>query len=74
MIGFFGNDDANPSPDDVNKIDAELIRCGVPHDFHRYDGAGHAFQNFTNEKNYREKQAEDAWAKELAFFKAKLTP
>lgn len=74
VIGFFGNEDANPSPDDVNKIDAELTRCGVPHEFHRYDGAGHAFQNFTNEKNYRERQAEDAWTKELAFFKAKLTP
>jgi carboxymethylenebutenolidase len=74
VIGFFGNEDANPSPVDVNKIDAELTRCGVPHDFHRYDGAGHAFQNFTNAKNYREAQAEDAWGKELAFFKTKLNP
>jgi carboxymethylenebutenolidase len=74
VIGFFGNEDANPSPDDVNAIDAELTKHRIPHEFHRYDGAGHAFQNFTNEKNYRERQAEDAWAKELAFFKAKLNP
>jgi carboxymethylenebutenolidase len=74
VIGFFGNEDQNPSPADVNTIDAELTKWKVPHEFHRYDGAGHAFQNFTNEKNYREKQAEDAWAKELAFFKAKLNP
>lgn len=72
VIGFFGNDDKNPSPDDVNKIDVEMTKHGVRHEFHRYDGAGHAFQNFTNETNYRERQAEDAWGKELAFFKKHL--
>ncbi len=35
-------------------------RHGVSHSFHRYDGAGHAFQNFFNDANYRESQAEDA--------------
>ena len=70
VIGFFGNDDQNPSPADVDTIDAEMTQLGIKHSFHRYDGAGHAFQNFANEKNYREKQAEDAWGKELAFFKS----
>jgi carboxymethylenebutenolidase len=72
VIGFFGNDDENPSPADVNRIDAELTKHKIPHVFHRYDGAGHAFQNFTNAERYRERQAEDAWAKELAFFKKYL--
>jgi carboxymethylenebutenolidase len=40
----------------------------VPHSFYRYDGAGHAFQNFPNEKQYRRQQSEDAWEKVLAFF------
>ena len=71
VVGFFGNDDTNPSADDVNKIDAEMTKQKVAHEFHRYDGAGHAFQNFTNER-YRERQAEDAWGKELAFFKKNL--
>ena len=69
VIGFFGNDDQNPSPADVDAIDAELTKHKVAHEFHRYDGAGHAFQNFTNAERYRERQAEDAWVKELAFFK-----
>ena len=47
LIGFFGNDDQNPSPDDVDKIDTELTQHVVRHVFHKYDGAGHAFQNFT---------------------------
>ena len=67
MIGFFGEDDANPSPADVDRIDAELTRHGKPHEFHRYTGAGHAFLNFTNAERFRPTQAEDAWQKLLAF-------
>lgn len=67
VIGFFGLDDTNPSPADVDRIDAELTRHGKAHDFHRYAGAGHAFLNFTNAERYRPEQAADAWAKLLAF-------
>ena len=67
VIGFFGRDDTNPSPADVDRIDAELTRHGKPHEFHRYDGAGHAFLNFANAERYRPDQAKDAWAKMLDF-------
>jgi carboxymethylenebutenolidase len=72
VIGFYGNDDQNPSPDDVNKIDAELTRLGIEHDFHRYDGAGHAFQNFMSDAQYREAAEKDSWAKTLDFLKRAL--
>ncbi|MDX1484769.1 MAG: dienelactone hydrolase family protein [Alphaproteobacteria bacterium] len=72
VIGFFGNDDQNPSPDDVDKIDAELTRLGIEHQFHRYDGAGHAFQNFLSEAQYREDAEKDSWAKTLDFLKRVL--
>jgi carboxymethylenebutenolidase len=72
LMGFFGNDDQNPSPDDIDKIDAELTRHGVRHVFHRYDGAGHAFQNFTAPERYREEAAKDAQAKLLVFLSAEL--
>ncbi len=68
VIGFFGNDDQNPSPDDVDRLDGLLKKHGKPHDFYRYEGAGHAFQNFTGKDRYREKQAEDAWSKVIPFF------
>ncbi len=68
VIGLFGNDDGNPAPADVDRLDEELTKHGVSHSFHRYDGAGHAFQNFLNDANYRESQAEDAWTKVTAFF------
>ncbi|MBI1942335.1 MAG: dienelactone hydrolase family protein [Betaproteobacteria bacterium] len=72
VIGFFGNEDTNPTPADVNDYDAALTAAGVEHVFHRYDGAGHAFQSFDNPERYRKEASEDAWAKVLGFFAAKL--
>lgn len=68
LLGFFGKDDKNPSPADMAEIDAELTRLGKKHEFHAYDGAGHAFQNFTDER-YRPDASEDAWRRYLAFFR-----
>ena len=68
MIGFFGAEDANPSPDDVNKIDAELTRLKKWHEFHTYLNAGHAFQNFWSPERYRERPSRGSWHEMLAFF------
>ncbi len=73
VLGIFGNDDGNPSPADVDDLDAALSAAGVAHHFHRYDGAGHGFQDFGDETRYREAAAADAWGKLLAFFAAELT-
>ena len=67
LMGIFGNEDGNPSPEDVNDLDAALSRAGVAHEFHRYDGAGHAFQDFTNAERYRKGPSDDAWDKVLGF-------
>ena len=71
VIGFFGAEDANPSPEDVRKIDAELTRLGKWHEFHTYLNAGHAFQNFVGER-YRERPARASWTEMLAFFTEQL--
>ena len=68
VIGFFGADDTNPSPDDRQKLDAELTRLNKWHEFHAYNGAGHAFQNFIAPERYRERAARASWAEMLAFF------
>jgi len=68
VTGFFGNEDTNPTPEDVNDYEAALKKAGVTYAFHRYDGAGHAFQSFNNPERYREAASEDAWGKALAFF------
>jgi carboxymethylenebutenolidase len=72
VVGFFGREDTNPSPADVDRIDAELTRFGKTHEFHRYEGAGHAFLNFTNAERYRPEPAKDAWAKMLRFLERQL--
>ena len=72
VIGFFGNEDSNPSPDDVEDYGAALSDAGISHEFHQYEGAGHAFQNFPAPERYREQASEDAWAKLLVFLKEKL--
>jgi carboxymethylenebutenolidase len=68
IIGFFGAEDTNPSPEDVKKIDAELTRLGKWHEFHMYNNAGHAFHNFTNAERYRERAARASWTELLALF------
>ena len=71
VIGFFGEDDANPSPEDVKKIDAELTKHGKPHEFHSYAGTGHSFQ-WKGTENYRAEAAGDSWEKLLAWFQKYL--
>jgi carboxymethylenebutenolidase len=67
VLGIFGNDDQGPSPDDVNDYEAALKDAGVPYDFHRYDGAGHGFQDFHDPERFRKAQSDDAWEKAIAF-------
>ena len=72
VLGVFGNDDQNPSPEDVADLDAALTAGNVKHEFHQYDGAGHGFQDFVNPDRYREKQGTDAWAKIRVFLEREL--
>jgi carboxymethylenebutenolidase len=72
IAGFFGREDKNPSPDDVERISQELKKHSIRHDFRIYDGAGHAFQNSSNPASYREEASEDAWRRLVPFLKAEL--
>ena len=74
MLGVFGFEDENPSPADVEKIDFELARLGKEHHFISYDGAGHAFLNFTRPAVYREEQAKEAWKACVDWLDQHLTP
>ena len=67
LLGLFGNDDENPNRDQVNRTEAVLKKLGKSYEFHRYDGAGHAFFNAARVA-YRPEQALDGWNKVFAFF------
>jgi carboxymethylenebutenolidase len=71
LIGIFGNDDPNPSPDQVNRTEAALKKLGKTYEFHRYDGAGHGFFA-VNRPAYRPEQATDGWKKVIAFLNKHL--
>ena len=71
VLGLFGEEDGNPNPADVAKLDAELIRLGKAHEFHSYPDAGHAFMN-EDRPSYRPEAARDAWAKCVAWFERHL--
>ncbi len=71
LLGLFGNEDPNPSPEQVNKIEEKLKAFGKDYEFHRYDGAAHAFFNYSRPA-YRLEQAEDGWRKVFAFLKKHL--
>lgn len=66
LLGIFGNDDHNPTADQVNRTEEVLKRLGKTYEFHRYDGAGHGFFA-VDRPAYRPEQAKDAWGKVFEF-------
>ena len=70
ILGVFGSQDGNPSPEDMAALDAELTRLGKPHEFHVYDAA-HDFQNFRSAR-YNEAAAEASWPVMVDFFRQRL--
>jgi carboxymethylenebutenolidase len=66
ILGHFGEEDENPSPADMRKLDGELTRFDKVHEFHSYPGAGHAFANLGSAK-YREQAAAASWPRTFDF-------
>ena len=64
--GHFGADDANPSAEDMGKLDTELNKSSKPHEFHSYSNAGHAFMDSTKE-SYRRQADDVCWPRTLEF-------
>jgi carboxymethylenebutenolidase len=71
LLGLFGNDDQYPTPAQVDELDEILTREGKPHEFHRYDGAGHAFFS-VDRPAYRPEAAVDGWERIEDFLNANL--
>lgn len=68
MLFHFGAMDGNPSVADRDKFDTELTRLGKAHEFYTYEGADHAFMDFTNPDRHHEQAAAAAWPRTIAFF------
>lgn len=70
VIGFFGNKDRSPSPEVVNKFEADMQAAGKKLIANKYD-AGHGFANPSNPV-FNKEAAADAHAKAVAFLKERM--
>jgi carboxymethylenebutenolidase len=67
LLGLFGVEDANPSPEQVAQIEAALKANGKTYEFHTFENAGHAF--FTVDRpNYRVDASREGWKLIWDFF------
>jgi carboxymethylenebutenolidase len=67
LLGLFGNEDAHPSPEQVDELEQILTAHGKSFELHRYDDAGHAFFA-VDRPSYRVAAANDGWGRVAAFF------
>jgi carboxymethylenebutenolidase len=67
LLGIFGQEDRSPSPEEVDRHEAELKRLGKTYEFHRYEGAGHGFFAI-DRPGYRPVQATEAWKEVLKWY------
>ena len=67
LLGLFGAQDSFPAPQETAQLSAELDRLGKEHEFHTYDGAGHAFFS-VDRPSYRPEAAVDGWRRIFDFF------
>ena len=67
LLGLFGADDQYPGPAETAELAKELTALGKKHEFHTYDGAGHAFFA-VNRPAYRVDAANDGWEKIWDFY------
>ncbi|WP_017300424.1 dienelactone hydrolase family protein [Nodosilinea nodulosa] len=71
LYGFFGENDALISAQEVDQIEAALQEHGIPHKIVRYPGADHGF--FCDQRPiYNPEAARDAWEQVLQLFKTTL--
>jgi carboxymethylenebutenolidase len=72
LAGYFGNDDYNPTPAEVDTLESELKKHDKRYEFIRYADANHAFNDPFNPDRWREHAGTDSLAKMTEFFHREL--
>jgi carboxymethylenebutenolidase len=67
LLGLFGADDTNPSPEQTAKIEASLSEHGKTYEFHTFENAGHAFFS-VDRPNYNLEASKAGWKLIWEFF------
>jgi len=71
VLGLFGGLDANPSPEDMAKLQESAGAAGKQVEFHVYPGAKHGF-SCRDSANYMAEAAEASWARTVEFLSRTL--
>jgi carboxymethylenebutenolidase len=66
VLGVFGEEDKNPSPEQVKTFKASLETLQIPKEIYSYPKVGHAFANPSG-PSYAPEPTADAWSKTLNF-------
>ena len=67
LLGLFGLDDQFPNPEQVDELEAALKANNKTYEFHRYEGAGHAFFS-VDRTAFRPEAALDGWQRIFSWF------
>ncbi|HLE65170.1 MAG TPA: dienelactone hydrolase family protein [Candidatus Bathyarchaeia archaeon] len=71
LLGLFGEEDQNPTPQQVDTLEQELKKYGKNYEFHMFPKAAHGFFYY-DRPAYRQEQAVDGWKKLFTFFEKHL--
>ena len=71
VLGLFGAEDKNPTPEEVQRLDQILTDLGKEHEFHTFEDAGHAFFA-VDRPAYRPAAATEGWDLVRAFLTTHL--
>jgi carboxymethylenebutenolidase len=71
IIIFDGEEDRHPSPEEVRKTEAELIRHGIVHEVHIFPGVGHAFMSAEGPRR-NQQVVDEAWSRLFGWFEKHL--
>ena len=72
LLGLFGAEDTNPSPEQTAQLEVALKAHGKPYEFHTFDDAGHTFFS-VDRPHYRVEAAKQGWKLIWDFFGRKLS-
>ena len=72
LLGLFGQEDKYPTPEHVDELEEALKQNDKSYEFHRYEGAGHAFFS-VDRPSYRPEAATDGWGRIWDHFERNLS-
>ncbi len=72
VLALYGDQDHIIGVDEIKRLQSEMKAHNVKCDFHIYEDAGHAFQDFSRPDMYRKDASEKAWTELLTFLQRTL--